>query len=296
MNIPNFLIVGAAKSGTSSLHNYLSMHDEICMPTVIKELNFWHVLNHEQDRAILKLSNLYPLSPEAYTDCFSHRTSNQITGESSPSYLYYYEDTVNNLKALKANWEETRIIIILREPIDKIWSHFKFCRNYQLDPENLSLEEALKQEETRLVDTSLLLDLYYVDNTRYYDQVKHYLENFKNVKILLYDDFKKDAQATLDEITQFLGIANFTPQNLREKYNVANPAVVPKKGFKLIQGKGLARYFPKFIRKAVSGFLVKNEEIDAYSREFLVKTFKLEIEKLNVLIENDLSPWLKKYE
>lgn len=292
---PDFLIVGAAKSGTSSLHYYLQEHPQIYLHD-FKELNFWHLYGHENKRAILKRVQYLPTTPEAYVELFNNASSGQMIGDISPSYLYYYEDTICNIKSLHKNWEDIKIIIILREPIEKIWSHYCFVKQERLDPDQLSLWSSLLSESERRCNTSYLPDLFYVDNTRYYMQVKAYLENFKHVKIVLYDDFKKDTRRIIDEVTKFIGVDDFKYKNINKKYNISAPPKEERNWVRAIRGSILSKIFPVHFKDYLIDLLKKEKKLTRREVKYLKKVFIPEIEALEDLINKDLSPWLKKYD
>jgi sulfotransferase family protein len=295
MNAPDFLIVGAGKSGTSSLHYYLSLHPEICMPQTEKELNFWHTYQHEKERGILNRNPSLPTTYNEYQSYFKLKTNKQISGEACPSYLYYYKDTVNNLKELKDNWQDIKIIIILREPIDKIWSHYKFIRSKNLDPDKLSLSDSLKLENKRLGNNHLLPDLFLVDNTRYYEQVLYYQSNFNNVKVLLYDDLVKNTQKLLNEITEFLGVKRFVPDNLKQIYNASKDVLTTVGFIQKLKGKGIGKLMPERTKRLLINTISTKEKMSPKTRLYLQSIFKPEVEKLNTVIDKDLSSWLEQY-
>ena len=206
-NIPDFLIVGAAKSGTSSLHSYLSKHPDIYMPEKRKELYFWHILTNKNRSFVdyLGAKNI-PASLEEYLDYFSNAKPGQITGEACPSYLYFREQVLENLKKYRSNWRDTRIVIILREPVSRIVSQYRFVCKHSLDPESLSFSESLKAEPLRLAENKLLPDLFYTKASMYCEQVKFYQGNFKNVRVYLFDDLKNKPSELLDDLCIFLGV------------------------------------------------------------------------------------------
>lgn len=292
---PDFLIVGAAKSGTSSLHYYLKEHPQIFLHPY-KELNFWHLYGHEEERAILKRYNFLPTTPKAYLELFRDADARQVTGDISPSYLIYYDDTINNLKALYNNWQDLKIIIILREPIEKIWSHYCFVKQKSLDPDRLSLWDSLIVESERKANQEYLPDLFYVHNTLYYNQVKAYLDNFKHVKILLFEDLKNNTQELLGELTEFLGIDDFEFENVDKKYNASIAPRKERKWVNGIRGNPFSRILPITLKDAVLDMLKKEEKLSTKERKYLQKVFKPEIKTLESLIEKDLSNWLVKYE
>jgi len=296
-NLPDFLIVGAAKSGTSSLHFYLSEHKQVIMPEKIKELNFWHTYGHHDKRAILDFYPEMPRNIDDYVSFFKEKHHNELLGEISPSYIIYYEDTVNNLQSFyEEKAKKLKIVIILREPIDKIWSHYKFVKMYGLDPDNLSLKESILKEEERKKNNSLLPDLFYIDNTRYYKQVKYYLDNFEQVKILLYDELKKDTQSVLNEICDFLGIEHFTPENLNKKFNPSRTIIKRTKAAKLATKFHINKLISKNWKRKYRQLIYREEKMPESVHKTLKKVFKEEITKLNEIIDKDLSHWLKLYD
>ncbi len=101
------------------------------------------------NRTVLKVSPNLPTNWLTYLGLFHDCQENQICGEATPSYLYYHDRTIKNIKALHPEWQKLKIIIILREPIDKIKSHYRFIQKYNLDPDNLSLLDSILQEDER---------------------------------------------------------------------------------------------------------------------------------------------------
>jgi hypothetical protein len=295
MNKLDFLIVGAAKSGTSSLHYYLCNHPELCMPKNIKELHFWHTHRHETERTITSKSNSIPKTIEEYFSFFEHKKPHQICGEVTPAYLYFYEDTVANLKEYIADYQDIKIIIILREPIDKIWSQYKWSRNMKLDPERLTLPQSLKKEKERLKDTSLSPSLHFVNMSKYYEQVKYYQEHFKQVKVVLYDDLKREPLSVIKEITDFLNISEYKPDNIKQIYNTSRGTTHMNKTVKKMTGLGFGRFIPRKIKDFLLNASYQEEKMSAKTRKQLVAIFKPEINNLNKIIDKDLSPWLKQY-
>ena len=297
INVPDFLIVGAAKSGTSSLHSYLKQHPQICMPTRTKELRFWHTYRtHSTELMERKFPGL-PKSPEEYLKHFEGRENLKISGEVSPAYLYCYKETVENLQLLKEDWNETKIIIILREPLDKIWSQYKFVRNQGLDPKKLSLEQGLKEEHVRVNDENIALSTLYVGLTKYYSQVKYYFDHFKNVKILLYDDLKKDSQGLVNELTDYLEVERMTLPKKNQIKNASRPVVSRVNPLiEYFRGGSISKIVPLFLKRLLEQSMAETDVFKIETQRELAKLFKPEIEQLNRVIEPDLSRWLEKYD
>ncbi len=127
---PDFLIIGAQKSGTTSLYEYLCQHPSI-LPASKKEIHYFDK-NYYKGRLWYRWH-----FPEK-------KTGGQLTGEASPSYLFYPGAARRIYKALP----RARLLVLLRNPVDRAISAYFHQR--QKGVETLSLEEALKREESRL--------------------------------------------------------------------------------------------------------------------------------------------------
>lgn len=135
--LPNLFIPGAGKSGTSSLHAYLNYHKDVSMST-IKEPHFWTRLDFES------------LNIDAFNDYFSLFKHNaKIKGESSTGYLFF-EDFIENIK--KTYLTTPKFIIVLKNPIDRIYSHYKWLKG--VGSETLSLKDAVLKDLQQIPDQS----------------------------------------------------------------------------------------------------------------------------------------------
>ena len=177
-NLPNFLIVGAAKCGTSSLHNYLNQHPDVYMPSYneqgmkVKEPRFL-IKNLVKDRLHNGIWNL-----ESYQALFNHVVNEKAIGESTVLYLYYYNEAIKNIK--KYLGDDVKIIIMLRNPVDRAFSAYTHVSRSM--KELLSFEEALKIEKNRLENDIVLTPMVMYKNMGlYHDMVKAYIDNFKNI-------------------------------------------------------------------------------------------------------------------
>ena len=195
-NLPNLLIVGAAKSGTTSLHNYLNQHPEIFMShhkephfLISNEIGEMRIPN-----SILEISD--------YSDLFDHSDDFKYKGESSVMYLLYPDIAINNIK--KFLGKECKIIIMLRNPIDRAFSGYQHVKRYNT-MENLSFEDALWNSDDRYHNNPNMTPASrYLALGKYYLQVKKFKESFKNVHIIIYDDYKNDINKELNHVINFL--------------------------------------------------------------------------------------------
>ncbi|MBX6422897.1 sulfotransferase [Thermosulfurimonas sp. F29] len=300
IKLPNFLIVGAAKSGTTSLYYYLKEHPEIFLPDK-KELRFFSQMrgdfrgpgDENLNRTIVKDIN-------DYMKFFETVKMEKAVGDISPDYLYYFRNSIKNIKKFLG---DPKIIIILRNPIERAYSHYLyFLRDGR---EYLSFEEALSQEERRNL-LNWEWAWFYKDVGFYYNQVKAYLENFSEVKIYLYDDLKKDPLKLVQDIYKFLEVNDsFVPKSINEKFNISgvpknkflhkllvqpNPIIFP---IKFVLKSMLPRDTRQRLRNKFLQKILKKPQMKPETREYLKQLYKEDILKLQELIKRDLSHWLK---
>lgn len=301
-NLPNFLIVGAAKSGTTSLHNYLSQHPQIHMsnPKEPKFLSYMAGVRNYNGPGGEEIFRNIIKSLDTYKKFFC--TQKKIKGESSTINLYYAKRVIPVINHyLERN---IKILIILRNPVERAYS--AYCHLKRDGREHLSFQDALESEGIRKKNNWEFI-WQYKEVGLYSEQVKHYINNFSNVKIFLFEDFINNAKQTLKEIFRFLGVdENFIPENIGEKYNVTS---IPKINFIHNVVMNSDRVIPMFIRKNLKSllnerklFLVKQTIIKANLRrvkmnpktkQYLINYYKNDFEKLQKLIGRDLSFWLQ---
>lgn len=214
---PDFLIIGAQKCGTTSLFYYLSQHPDIKMPE-IKEIHFFDLQYH---KGIEWYYSKFPKKPILKTT---------LTGEASPYYLFH--PLVPERVFL--HLPKTKIIVLLRNPVDRAYSHY----NHQLKIGNepiKSFEEAISFEETRIsgeiekikagiINESLSLRHYsYLRRGLYSEQVNNWLHYFsmKQMLFIKSEDLFESPKLALGKVYDFLKIKrkvsqNLTPQNTNE--------------------------------------------------------------------------------
>jgi hypothetical protein len=130
-NLPNLIIGGVHKAGTTSLHTYLSMHPQVC-GSLIKELAFLLPARY----------NEAPPSNEEYANHFKHYNGETYVLETTPSYLYGGLPLINTIKERLG--EDVKIIFILREPTDRFISFYRHCVTKLEIPADTSLEEFIR--------------------------------------------------------------------------------------------------------------------------------------------------------
>lgn len=204
--MPDFFIVGHAKSGTSALHRMLSAHPQIHMPR--KEPSFF------VPELLAAADKRYPNGISDYMALFAGATPDQLVGESTTWYLW----SKSAAARIAAARPDARIIAILREPASYLRSlHLQFLRT---DIENerdfraaLELEGERAQGRRMPRSSTRPQLLLYSEHVRYVEQLRRYHDVFDpaQVLILIYDDFRADNEGTIRRIERFLGVDDTVP-------------------------------------------------------------------------------------
>jgi hypothetical protein len=190
--LPNLVVIGGLKCGTTSLHHYLNLHPEIGMSRP-KELNYF----------VAELN--WPLGLDWYTSHF--RAADAVRGDSSPHYTNRPRfDGV--AQRLAETIPDARLIYMVRDPIERMLSHY--LHNVGGGYDGRPLEVALAEPDSS-----------YVDRGRYHFQLEPYLERFgrERIEVVSREELKSDRAATLRRVFAFLGVdAAFTSQQFEREW------------------------------------------------------------------------------
>jgi len=267
MRKPDFFIVGAARSGTTSLYNYIVQHPLIVM-SPIKEPHFF--------------SEFYPSGKivrdkNDYLSLFKNIPSYIKAGEASSFYLYS-SIAAEQIKSFIPN---PKIVILLRNPIDRAYS--LYWHLLRAGEENLSFEKALNAEPDR-IKNGWLYGYHYTTSGFYYDQVLRYLKVIgkENVNIFLFEDLNNDPHAVCQNIFSQLNIDMNVTINCEKIYNKSGMHKKLWLSRFLKSQSNLKRvmkyFFPLFLREKIRFFLDEKNigptpEMKHQTREKIEKTF-----------------------
>lgn len=304
--LPDFFVVGAARSGTTSLHYYLNQHPEIFMPEV-KEIGFFRFVNTPielirmvEKKKSLKLVYIF----DDYIRHFEKALDTQMIGEACNWYLYAYKETIKNIKIVyRENYKNLKVIIILRNPADRAWSHFMVYRRDGQEPIEDFIKAITPEVYKKRFEDNKGLPVGlgdYIGIGMYYKQVDAYMEEFQDVKIFLYDDLYKDALKVVREIYSFLGVSAGCTPNINKRYNISGESKV-----KLLNTFVTHNYMMKDFLKSFIPFKIRDiirhtifakntqrKEMPEDIRRELIKFYEDDITKLQKLVKRDLSSWL----
>jgi len=207
-DLPDFLIVGAQRCGTSSLYRYLGQHPSIT-PSIRKEVEYFSIR--------------YSEGVDWYKSHFPVRRGRCLTFEATPDYL------LHPLAARRAAEliPDARIIVMLRDPVSRAFS--QYLHNLRLGHEELSFPEALDAEGTRIegemercrVDPAFkaisLRRHGYVERGKYDVHLLPWLEHYpqERIHVARSEDFFVSPERVYDEVVEFLGLPPFQPSEFR---------------------------------------------------------------------------------
>jgi hypothetical protein len=284
LNLPNFIIVGVAKAGTTALYRYMNEHPEIYMSPE-KETNYF-AYNGKNKKTFLqnKTLNVFKVRTfDEYKNLFINANGKKFIGEASP--IYFESKTAP--ARIKELLPEVKLIIILRNPSERAFSDYM-----------MHLREG---DEIRAAKNALSPESHYVQVGFYYDSLKNYFELFpkENIFIGLYDDLKTDSKKFVQRIYRFLNIDdNFEP-NINKKYNVGG---YPRSLFLsqllgIIKRTSIVDRFPSIIMnfgKKIKRINAGNRiEMPEDIRLSLVEIYRNDIINVQELIGIDIKHWLK---
>lgn len=298
--LPNFFIIGAARSGTTSLDLYLSQHPEIYI-TPRKESHFFASsdippsYNGPGDE---RMNRLLVRDENSYTQLFAETAGAKAIGEASAFYLCYPNSAERIVQAVP----DAKIIMILREPVARAYSAYMFL--LRDGRETKEFEEGLRREEERKQQDFEPM-WWYKELSSYYKQVKHYLEVFgtQQVKILLYEELFSNPAQVLRDVFTFLEVKEDIEINTSVRYNLSG-SPKSRKLYNLLDKfifnpnaleKRIKSLVPMHLRIAwaskVIGMFTKPVPLNPQIQKELKTYFAEDVGMLEDLLERDLLSW-----
>jgi len=298
---PNFLIVGAAKCGTTSLYYYLKQHPDVFM-SLVKEPKFFsdRAANPGKGPGDALIAQSAVGSFDDYLKLFKKGPGKKAVGEASVDTLFHFERTI---PAIQRYLGDPRIVIILRDSVKRAYSAYNYM--VREGREKLSFKEALIAEEQRRRDGYLYI-WQYGEGGLYASRVRAFQEHFSRVQVLLYDDLKLNANALIQSVYAFLGVnPDFIP-DMRHTHNVSGIPrgsilndlfIKPRrlhKAARTIGGAILgADRWVRLRERLRSTILQKPRPMDPEIEQHLRRFYRDDILKLQGYIGRDLSSWIQ---
>jgi hypothetical protein len=295
--MPTFLVIGAARSGTTALYNYLRQHPMIYM-SPIKEPNFFAFEGQRPEYtgpgAHFVNNSITDLS--AYQALFEKATDEAVLGEASPLYLYLNKTA----ERLHHHLPGVSLVAVLRNPIAQAYSHFLYAHRETIEPLT-DFTSALKAEEER-AQAGWMPMFQYSLFPHYHDQLTRYLSVFpaNRIKVFLYEDFLESPQGVLSQLFDFLGVDDAFVPDVSHRPNTGG---IPKSGlFQSIMMKpyGLTKAIGMLlplklrsrVKDALSDLNLTQPPIPDEARDILMTRLRDDMLRLQDLLDRDLSAWL----
>jgi hypothetical protein len=293
---PTFLVIGAYKCGTTSLHHYLRSHPDVFVPER-KEPNHW-AFAHGPDPVVERARNpAYATSivdRSEYDALFAGAAGHAAVGEVSPEYLTHPMAAAN----IAAELPDVRLAAILRNPVERAWSDYLMYVRDGLEREtdfgralDLQAERAAAGDPTG----------FYVTTGRYGEQLGRYLERFDREQLLvvLTEDLQRDRQATMARIFEHLGVdPGFEVPELQEFNRSGVPANAAVRAAYTVRHR-FAPYvrnlLPGGVKRAIDERLQRGldrRDLAETDRRRLGSELRADVELLQATVGVDVSHWL----
>lgn len=271
--LPNLLIIGAQKCGTSGLHYYLGLHPEVSMSKP-KELNFF-----------IEERN-WPRGADWYARHFDSRA--KVRGEASPNYTAYPQHT-GVPERMASLIPDARLIYIVRDPLERIEAHW--VHNYAKRREKGDLRQTLMHPNTS-----------YLVRSQYFMQLQQFLNQFpaEHLLVIDQDDLRNRRLETLRRVFEFVGVdPSFQhPSFERERHRTARKKRATRLGIRLrrISRTRYGRLVPRKVWLALDLALPLSKPIerpdvrDALDPEVL-EVLRQDAERLREYTGRDFAHW-----
>lgn len=294
MPMPTFFVIGANRSGTTSLHAYLSQHPEVYMSPV-KEPSYFapnarrgHPLWPNRANPVVTLDD--------YLALFSGVVSETAIGESSTAYL----SDNRTPELIRDAVPDAKLIVVLRNPADRAFSGY--CLHRAWGTEDLSFADAVRAELDHEGPVGGRMRGYVL--VGYYGRyLTHYLERFDRdrVRAYLYEDLVGDPDAMLRDLFEFLSVDPSFAVNTAERHNATRYQPKHKMVDRVVRASPLRSIAKRVVSertwaRAKEKFRRVNSvppDFPADVRQRLQALYRSDIELTQQLINRDLSAWLE---
>jgi hypothetical protein len=298
--MPNFLMIGAAKAGTSSLYAYLRQHPQVFLSEV-RECEFFALAGgvpHFTGPGDAVAYRRYVTSVDRYQALFTRAADRRALGECSDLYLY----SADAARRIHAYIPDAKLIVLLRNPVDRAYSHFRqFVRDGR-EPLG-SFEEALEAEASRMA-AGWHPHWYLKARGYYFSQLSAYVDVFPRdrLAIHLYEDFVANPLGVVQALFEFLEVGPAFVPDMSVRYNIsgtprsrllhkvlAGPLALKDLFKPVLPVKARHRLRARLMNRNLRPEVAR---MAPTTRRTLVELFREDVTNLQGLIQRDLSAWL----
>lgn len=299
-NLRNTFIAGAAKSGTTALYYLLNQHPEVCTP-VVKEPNFFSNIGNSSDPVKPGSgpgddSTVWTDTLNSYHNLYKPAQKHTVKLDASVSYLY----STTAASHIAEYDPESTIIIIIRDPVERAFSHYKHL--LRDGRETVSFSEALEREQERIRE-GWEFSWHLTGMGRYHDQIQRYFDYFESeqIRIFLFEDIKEDIAEVMHDITNFMGLGTYDydfEQQERNASGVARSWILSRTvnwilGYKATINKIIPPIVTHRALQLFRSVNIRKSDLDipVKLRAELYALFETDIHKTEQLIGRNLDAW-----
>ncbi|MBM4246090.1 MAG: sulfotransferase [Deltaproteobacteria bacterium] len=289
--LPDFVIVGAARCGTTSLQAYLRQHPEVFM-SAEKETDYFSLGDLPASEVPVHASAYRAKTRAEYERCFRDAGGARAVGEASPTYLFYPRSAERMRQAIP----DARVICVLRDPVERAYSHFALARKMGFETVTDFTAAVALEDDRWARDRSMRFT--YTRASFYHDGLLEFVRRFPRERILVlrFEELAADAAATMRRIHDFLGVdPAFVPDvGIRH-----NRSMLPKSGLvREAFGRPFrARRFlqrnlpPRLVTQLGNLIMRPPPGVPKDVRERLLPRFVEDVRLVESLVGRDLSAW-----
>ncbi|MFN7956484.1 MAG: sulfotransferase [bacterium] len=289
--LPDFVIIGAARCGTTSLHAYLRQHPDIFMSRE-KETDYFSLGDLPPSEVPRNASAYRARTREEYERLFQDAGDARAVGEASPSYLFYPRSAARTQQAIP----DAKLICILRDPVERAYSHYALARKMGFEART-DFEAAVAAEDERWRhDRSMRFA--YTRASLYHDGLLEFWKRFarERILVLLFEEFAADPAATMRTVHRFLGAdASHTPDvSIRHNRSMLPRSALVREAFgrPFRLRRFLQRNLPPRLVTHLGNLLMRRPPgVGPEARARLLPRFAEDIRRLEALLDRDLSCW-----
>jgi hypothetical protein len=229
MYLPDFLLIGAAKSGTTAIYNQLKQHQSIQLSQFKEPAFFFYDGTPESERphpVTGQLRTRLCFNREQYRQQFSHADTTVVRGEASTDYLPNHDICIPKILELYKiyNKELPKIICILRNPVERAWSQYSM--HVQSGIESLEFFEAIQEDTLNMrLAAGWPPSFNYLRYGEYYNHLAAWKDVFPYFLPLSYNDYNNDQALVLRSITDFIGVDPLKNLDLSKKHNAGGSQI-----------------------------------------------------------------------
>mgnify|MGYP005852255695 CR=1 FL=1 len=298
MTLPNFILIGIQKAGTTSIYKYLAQHPQVYMSPV-KEPRFlardWEQYYAEGgERRPDRIDTL-----EKYTQLFEGVTDETAIGEASANYLFYHQTAARQIQRYVP---EAKLVAVLRHPVERAYSDYL-----------MHIRDGIRREKRRPLIEQIRerqAQSHIIQKGLYCERVKYFVDCFgaPQVKVMLYDDLQNSVVKFMQDLYSFLGVdPAFTPNTRTQlqktqvpRSEALNYLLRQQNPWRRTVAAALKVFLAPNLRHQLRDTLLRLNSVGKEARplreeerQALLEIYREDTLKLQDFLNRDLSAWLR---